>query len=313
MIDKFLEKFRAPMEPLTGPELPSGRDYLYQVKWDGIRIIAVVNNGKVRLFNKHLQERTSQYPELQDLTHRIKAQAAVLDGEIVVLRDGKPSFPDVMRRANCAVNAQIGQMQRSYPIEYMLFDLLYLDGGNLMNLPLSDRQFNLHNIVAEKDYLHLAENFPDGQALFKAVESMEMEGIVAKKQKSTYIQGKKHQFWFKIKCWRRQNCLMGGFTLRGRLVNSLLLGAYRDGALYYIGKASSGLDVTKQEILSQQLPALVISESPFANILRKTPEMHFVKPELGVEVEFLEWTGDLKLRSPVIKNFSMIEHEKCVF
>lgn len=312
MTDNFLEKFQGPMEPLASLELPLGRDYLYQVKWDGIRIIAVLNNGKVRLFNKHLQERTSQYPELHDLTHRIKAQTVVLDGEIVVLRNGKPSFPDVMRRANCA-NAQTGQMPRSYPIEYMLFDLLYLDGENLMNLPLSDRQFNLHNIVAEKDYLHLVENFPDGQALFKAVESMEMEGVVAKKTRSTYIQGKKHQFWFKIKCLRRQNCLMGGFTLRGRLVNSLLLGAYRDGALYYIGKASNGLDVNQQEILAQQLPALEISESPFANLSRKTPEIHFAKPELGIEVEFLEWTDDLKLRSPVIKNFSMIEHEKCVF
>lgn len=313
MIDSFLEKFRVPMEPRSCSELPSGKDYLYQVKWDGIRMIAFLDQGKVRLFNKHLRERTSQYPELHDLPQRIDAESAVLDGEIVVLRDGKPNFPDVMRRANCIINEQIGQMQISYPIEYILFDLLYLNGQNLMNLPLSERQIHLPNIAIEKDYLHLVENFPDGQALFKAVQSMDMEGVVAKKYSSPYIQGKKHRFWLKVKCLRRQNCLLGGYTLRGKLVNSLLLGAYRDGSLFYIGKAANGLDADSQEVLSQQLPALEIIDSPFVNISRKPPEMHFIKPELGLLVEFLEWTDDLKLRSPVIKNFAIIERETCVF
>ena len=204
-------------------------------------------------------------------------------------------------------------MQIFYPIEYMLFDLIYLNGQNLMNIPLSERQIHLHNIAAEKDYLHLVENFSDGQALFKAIRSMDMEGVVAKKNGSSYIQGKKHQSWLKIKSLRRQNCLVGGFTLRGSLVNSLLLGAYRDGALFYVGKAANGLDTSSQEVLSQQLPALEIDDSPFVNILRKRPEMHFLKPKWGVEVEFLEWTDDLKLRSPVIKNFAIIENEKCVF
>ncbi|MEN6325426.1 MAG: non-homologous end-joining DNA ligase [Syntrophomonas sp.] len=313
MIDDFLVKFRGPMEPLSCSELPLGKDYLYQVKWDGIRIIAILDQGKLRLFNKHLRERSNQYPELHDLPQRIDAQSAVLDGEIVVLRDGKPNFPDVMRRANCIIGEQPGLMQIFYPIEYMLFDLLYLNGQNLMNLPLSERQIHLHNIAAKKDYLHLVENFSDGQVLFKAVRSMDMEGVVAKKNGSPYIQGKKHQSWFKIKSLRRQNCLLGGFTLRGKLVNSLLLGAYRDGALFYIGKAANGLDASSLEVLSLQLPALEISENPFVNISRKSPEMHFVKPELGVEVEFLEWTDDLKLRTPVIKNFAIIGHETCVF
>lgn len=313
MIKNFLEKFQYPMEPLACPDIPLGKEYLYQVKWDGIRIITVIDKNKVRLFNKHLRERTNQYPELHDLPQRINAQSAVLDGEIVVLRDGKPNFPDVMRRANFVVNELSGSMQISYPIEYMLFDLFYLNGQNLMNLPLTERQIHLGNIVAEKDYLHLVENFSDGPALFKAVQSMDMEGVVAKKKGSPYIQGKKHQLWLKIKCLRRQDCLMGGYTLRGKQVNSLLLGAYRDGALFYIGKAANGLDGGSQEILSGQLPFLEISESPFVNISGKPPEMHFVKPELGVQVEFLEWTDDLKMRSPVIKNFALNKPETCVF
>lgn len=313
MIERFLAKFQSPMEPLPGTVLPEGEEYLYQVKWDGIRIIAILDRGKARLFNKHLRERTNQYPELHDLPRRIKAQSAVLDGEIVVLRNGKPSFPDVMRRANCVVNKQTGLMQISYPIEYMLFDLLYLNGQNLMNLPLLERQIHLGNIVAEKDYLHLVENFADGPALFKAVQSMNMEGVVAKKNDSHYIQGKKHQSWLKIKCLRRQDCLVGGFTLRGKRVNSLLLGAYREGALFYIGKAANGLDSGSLQILSEQLPLLEISETPFVNISGKPPEMHFVKPELGIQAEFLEWTDDLKMRSPVIKNFALIGPETCVF
>ncbi|MDD2619554.1 MAG: non-homologous end-joining DNA ligase [Syntrophomonadaceae bacterium] len=310
---EFLKDFRAPMEPLSCTKLLPDSNYLYQVKWDGIRLIAIINKGKVNLINKHLRERNNQYAELHDLPAIIKAKTAVLDGEIVVLKDGKPSFPSVMKRDSCINEKQVEQLQKSRPINYMVFDLLFLNGENLMYMPLSQRQKYMAKIIAEKDYLHLVENFSDGKALFDVVESSGMEGVIAKRHDSPYIQGKKHQAWFKIKCLRMQNCLLGGYTLKGKRVNSLLLGAYRDDSFFYIGKAANGLDSECQDILSQQLPVLETTKCPFANLSSSSSNIHFIEPYLGVMVEYLEWTENLKLRFPVIKQFAVLKQTECVF
>lgn len=305
------ETFRKVMEPVPYPEAFDHPDYLYQVKWDGVRILSHIQDGHVQLINKHMHERTEQYSELQDLSRLLDARNAVLDGEVVVLKDSKASFPDVMRRDRCSDIKSIKYLQKKLPVDYMVFDLLWLNGKNLMHEPLSIRKSYLQKMIHEEDFLHLLEDFYQGKTLFEAVKAMNMEGIVAKKKEGSYIEGKKHQDWLKIKCRYLQNCLLGGYTLRGKIVNSLLLGVYDENNFLYVGRAASGLSTSQQEILSKELPKLEINNSPFSNLLGKRGNFHFIKPDLGIKVEFQEWTEDLKLRTPVIKAFADIESGEC--
>jgi bifunctional non-homologous end joining protein LigD len=305
------EALHTVMEPIPYPEAFDHPDYLYQVKWDGVRIMAHVQGGNVQLINKHMNERTEQYLELQALPRLLNVNNAVLDGEVVVIKESKASFPDVMRRDRCSDYKNIKYLQQKFPVDYMVFDLLWLNGKNLMHEPLSIRKSYLQEVLHEKDFIHLLEDFYEGKTLFEAVKSMHMEGVVAKKKDGSYIEGKKHQDWLKIKCRQLQNCLLGGYTLRGKIVNSLLLGVYDENDFLYVGKAASGLTTSQQEVLAQELPKLQINYSPFGNLPGKRGNFHFLKPELGVKVEFQEWTEDLKLRTPVIKAFADIEAGEC--
>lgn len=291
------------MEPVSCDEVFDRDDYLYQVKWDGVRMLAFVEAGQVTLINKRHHERTLQYVELQGLPERLAAQSAILDGEIVALKDGKPSFPSVMSRDNLRDAARIENVRSLLPINYMVFDMLQLGGNDLKNLPLEERQKILGNRLQEGDWLHLVENFAQGSSLFNSVCQLEMEGIVAKQKQGRYIGGKSHHDWLKIKYRRRETCLVGGYTLRGRTVNALLLGWEQENGLLFVGRAGSGLNSQQQEILSRYLPAYEKDRSPFANIARRPAGYHFVEPVIRAEVEFSEWTEDLHMRAPVIKNF----------
>lgn len=291
------------MEPVTCSEVFDSDDYLYQVKWDGVRMLSFMDAKGTTLINKRHHDRTAQYPEIQELSARVAARTAILDGEIVVLKNGKPNFPSVMSRDLVASPARVEQLRNFSPINYMVFDLLYLDGNNLIDYPLEHRQERLRETVNPGGWLHLVEDFGSGSSLFHSVCKMDMEGIVAKRRQSRYIAGKKHRDWLKIKYRQTELCLVGGYTLRGRTVNSLLLGLYQQNQLIYVGRAGSGLSNEQEEILSSHLPMREIKESPFANLPRRPAGFHFVNPEITVEVEFQEWTDDVRLRAPVINEF----------
>lgn len=299
------------MEPILCSEPFDSDNFVYQVKWDGVRMLAVIENGAIQLINKHMNHRTKQYPELQELGRALKLTNAVLDGEVVVLKGGKPSFPSVMRRDQSSKTEQIKYIQDLLPVAYMVFDLLYLNGKDLCHHSLEERQAALESIWLPQPYLHLVENFPGGTALFAAIEKMGMEGIVAKKKGSRYSPGKSHKDWLKIKCRRSLICLVGGYTLRESMINSLMLGVYQDGKLNYVGKAATGLTASQLELLSQHLPVLRIMQSPFENLIVRNKDYYYVKPQIAIQVEYLEWTEDLHLRSPVIKAFVDISVAQC--
>lgn len=291
------------MEPVSFPEAFDDENYIYQVKWDGVRMLAIVHAGRIRLINKHAHERTQQYGELEELPALLDAKTAVLDGELVVLKEGKPSFPAVMRRDSCRDTKNLSYLRELLPVHYMVFDILHLNGRDLRQESLLVRKAQLEKVLTSQGFLHLVEDFSSGRALFKAVDEHNMEGVVAKTKESLYLPGKQHRQWLKIKCRRSQNCLVGGYTMRGKVVNALLLGVYKDDSLICVGKAGSGLSHWQQELLSQQLPSLTITGSPFINLNGLKSNYFFVKPEIGVRVEYLEWSEDMKLRSPAIKEF----------
>jgi len=310
MID-LLPDLERVMEPVLWPEAFDSQGYVYQVKWDGVRILASIKDGEVTLVNKHMRDRSMQYGELQSLSEHVDAQNAILDGEVVVLKEGKPHFPSIMRRDRCSKPLSADYLEALLPVNYMVFDLLYLNGKDLRDTTLEYRKTQLSRIIGDQPYLYLAEDFYDGKSLFTVIQDMGLEGMVAKKKGSFYCQGKNHNTWLKIKCNRTRLCILGGYTLRGQKVNSLLLGGLRDGELIYIGKASSGLSADQLDILSRQLPELRIKDSPFSNLPSTQKGCCFIKPQLGVNVQFLEWTDDIKLRFPVIKDFADISPQEC--
>ena len=298
-----------PMEPIKREDVFDSDDFIYQLKWDGVRILAGMAGDKVYLLNKKGNERSKQFPELQRLPVLLAADSAVLDGEIVVLRGGKPSFPAVMQRDRADLPLTIELYTQTLPIAYMVFDLIYLNGKDLRNKSLLERIALLENQFTDQDYLYHVQRFAQGSSLFAAVQKAGLEGIVAKRKNSVYHPGKQHKDWYKIKCRRNQKCLVGGYTLNGQQVNSLLLGVFREGQLRFAGKAANGLNAVHWQMLTTQLPSLEISSSPFADAAPK--EAHFIQPQLAVLVEFLEWTEALHLRFPVIKAFINADASDC--
>lgn len=301
-----------PMEPESHPRpFTSGR-YRFQVKWDGVRMVAFVQQSQVRLQSRRLRDRTDQYPELAGLANQVAAREAILDGEIVVWWEGKPSFHRVLARETAAGPGRTQDLARAWPASYMVFDLLYLEGENLMGLPWERRQHLLFSTCREGGGLVLTENFPDGEALYVAVVDQGFEGIVAKERASPYLPGRKSSHWLKVKVRRRQKAVVGGYAERTGRVASLMLGAYRDGELFYIGRASAGLTEREWTALARYLRGMTRTNPPFVNPPARRAGYRWVDPVLPLLVEFSEWTEDLKLRAPVVTGFISDEPENCL-
>ena len=296
--------------------VPSDPSFLFQVKWDGVRMIAHIGNGNMMLHNRKLNHRTAHYPELVRLAELIQHDV-ILDGEIVALREGKPSFPLVLERdliggsTSMPDAAKVRRAMQRVPIYYMVFDILYFKGKDITGLPLRERYEILGNLLPEDDTIHLVENFTDGEELFAALSAKKMEGIVAKDERSAYLPGKKHATWQKIKFRQRQLVVIGGYTIKNGQLNALLAGAYHKGDLVYLGRVATGLSGRDIAGLSPFLKASVRVTSPFINA-SSGKEKIWVEPKLVALIDFQEWTQDLRMRQPVIKGFTQDHPEDCV-
>ncbi len=309
---KLGEPFK-PMDPVLINDIFDDNDWAYQVKWDGVRMLAHLTNDGVRLFNKRLNERTSQYPELLPLLkNSVKAGEAILDGEFIVLKKGKPNFYDVIRRDGAQNEFSIKTLQRELPVNYMLFDIIYLDGRDLRAWSWEERQAQLSQNVIESDRLVITDTVDgEGTALFHSVMQHQLEGVVAKKRSSKYILGGKNKLWKKAKVWKKIDCVIGGYTLSNKQLAAFLLGGYLDGQFYYIGKVNAAFKAEEQKKLKTYLESIIRYDCPFANMSKVSETVHWVKPELVLSVEFLEWTDDFKLRHPKIIGFSKAASKEC--
>jgi bifunctional non-homologous end joining protein LigD len=296
-----------PMEPLPAAEVPVNERYLFQVKWDGVRILAHVGGGRVLLHNRKLRERTHHYPEL-DRLHALCATDAVLDGEMVALRNGKPSFPLILERdlvnpAAAGGKEKVRRLMSRVPVFYMVFDLLYYNGRSLLDQPLDQRRERLCDLLQEDESILPVESFGDGVLLFSAIREQGMEGVVAKERLSSYRPGRKHGSWLKIKYRLQQLVVIGGYTLKNGQINALLAGAYHEGRYLYLGRVASGLSGRDLAELTPYLRESGQSEPPFVNATADR-DKRWVTPRLTALVEFQEWTEDLRMRQPVILGFT---------
>lgn len=305
-----------PFEPLRTDNVPIGAKWIYQVKWDGVRILAYRDGGEFRLYNRKLNERTMQFPELTDRGY-CKASSFILDGEVIALAaDGKPSFHEVMRRDGIRRPEHVAIAQKEVSITYMIFDAVYLNGEWLNNRPLSDRLKLLREFVIPNPNVQLVASHPDGASLFNVVKQNRMEGIVCKDINSTYEIGRKDGRWVKVKNYGDVVAVIGGFTLRDGVVNAILAGLYHEGKLRFIGKVGTGkLTAADWRTLTATLQGIALAECPFAD---RHPDMrgaHWCQPLLTAKVQFSEWRRHegRTMRQPSIQAFVNVPPQDCVF
>ena len=266
-------------------------EYLYEIKWDGYRIISYVNNGKVKLDSRSAKDYTTRYPAIAEALRQL-GHNAVIDGEVVVFNEaGLPDF-DALQRYN----------GHSTPITYCVFDLLWLDGYDLMALPLETRKQLLHDLVHDRSVFRFSESFDDGPGLYQEMLRLNLEGIIAKRRDSPYIPDSRGKDWLKTPTRKRQEFVIGGWSEsdKNRSFKSLLFGAYNKGKLEWIGRSGSGYKDKDMPGILKQLQRLETNRSPFVNPVLDTRGAitHWIKPELVANFEFATWTKSGRIRKP---------------
>nr|WP_221626749.1 RNA ligase family protein [Cohnella lubricantis] len=292
-----------PFEPIVCDRGPDGGNWIAQIKWDGVRMLAYHDGKETRLINRKRNDRTMQYPEFQRTQDYCSASSFILDGEMIAFDANKPSFHEVMRRDGLRRSGSIETAVRTIPVVYMIFDILYLDGQWVMDRPLTDRQRLLEQAVLPGSHAQLTANFPDGDALFAAMKERGMEGVVYKDLTSLYTPDAKDGRWRKRKITRDLYAVVGGVTYRDGTVNALLLGLYApSGQLHYIGHAGTGkLSHAEWGELTRTVAGLRAAASPFANVPSRNRDAVWVEPRLVVKVNYLEWTEGGTMRQPSIQ------------
>ena len=289
-------------EPFDSP------DFLYEIKWDGYRCLAFLD-GATRLQSRNLNSLSLLFPELSNLHHRVSAAGALIDGEIVALRNGLPSFQELQKRAQLRKTDQIKAMVQTIPVVYIVFDLLFLKGQPIYQEPLTKRRLLLEEIVTTSDELILAsQTIQHGQAYFKAVSQLGLEGVIAKQRDSAYFPGKRVKSWLKFKNKRRGNFIICGYvinpTTRGEL-SSLVLGAYQGQSLKYYGLVGTGFTQSELKSIQTELQKISCETAPFPKqkISLSNACWIWTKPLVVCEVEFLELTDEGSLRHPSFQSF----------
>ncbi|HEY3321670.1 MAG TPA: non-homologous end-joining DNA ligase [Planctomycetota bacterium] len=303
-----------PMLAKAGVLPDSDDNYAYEIKWDGIRAITYIRGGMVVLQSRNLLDFTHQYPELQQLAKPMGRASAVLDGEIVAFNEeGVPSFERLQGRMGLTAEKVRQRRRTNAPITYMIFDLLYFDGQNLMELPYLERRRRLEALALNGPCWQTpGYHVGDGPAMLEASRKKRLEGVVAKRIDSHYEPGLRSGAWRKIKNVLRQEFVIGGWLpgegSRLGQIGSLLVGYYDivptqrrvPQRLLFAGKVGTGFTDATLRSLAALLEPLKRAERPFADD-PKYRQARFVEPRLVCEVEFTEWTSDGKLRHPSYK------------
>jgi bifunctional non-homologous end joining protein LigD len=287
-----------------------GAEWLFEIKWDGYRAVAFIEDGKLRLVSRNQNELTGRFPELKDLPKFVHAKNAILDGEVVALDEqGRASFSLMQQRTGFRPGGRRVATNADVPVLYYAFDLLYLDGYDWRRVPLEQRKKKLASLLITGDSLRYSDHYEkDGKALFEMARAKGLEGILAKKRDSIY-QERRTSEWLKIKITHRLEAVIGGYTEpEGSRAHfgSIVLGLYdNQDRLIHVGQAGSGFDQKSLDEVWKLLKKRETRKNPFYGEVEALRKVYWVKPELVAEIEFAEWTGGTsagsgpKLRAPV--------------
>jgi bifunctional non-homologous end joining protein LigD len=288
------------MMATRGASLPGGSEWSYEVKWDGYRAQAIKSGGLVALASRNLKDITRQFPAIAAAAGRMAAESAIVDGEIVALdAEGRPSFQALHHWSFEGLS-----------LVYYAFDLLHLNGRDLTRRPLDERRAALREAIDGRPPLLVSEPLPGTpQEITAAVRQLGLEGVVAKKRRSTYTPGRRSDAWIKVRFAQRQELVIGGYKPTAAAFDSLLVGYYEGRKLTCAGKVRNGFTPALRAQLFDAMRPLETRRCPFANLpssksshwgegitLEEMEAIHWVKPALVAEVSFAEWTRDGSLR-----------------
>ncbi|MEV5962358.1 non-homologous end-joining DNA ligase [Kribbella sp. NPDC051952] len=298
-----------PMMAALG-QMPSGAGWSYEMKWDGIRVIAEVDDGVCRLWSRNSRDVSGGYPELIGLAEAPGLRLpAVLDGEIVTLdENGAPSFGLLQRRMHVRDPRQLRHLITEVPVSVRLFDVLRLDGKWLLEATYDDRRGLLDSLDVGDPFWEIPPAYDDGEAALQMSAAQGLEGVVAKRRKSRYLAGRRSSDWIKVKPVQTRDVILCGWHPgegnREGKIGSFYCGAYDEpgGELVLIGKVGSGLDFATLDMLSAELAGLEVDTAPFDPSTIPTTDRrraHWLDPALVAEVTFSGWAADARLRHPV--------------
>ncbi|HBH02926.1 MAG TPA: DNA ligase D [Candidatus Rokubacteria bacterium] len=277
--------------------------WLFEPKYDGVRVLAARADARVELRGRSGQDVTARYPEVARALRALPLARFLLDGEIVALDDaGRASFQRLQLRMGLTRPADVARVEASVPVSAVFFDALALDGRDLRRLPLEARKECLRLVLPRRGVVAWGDHVVGhGEAFFEAASERGLEGIVAKRRASAYVGGRSRD-WLKLKCQRRQEFVIGGWTApRGSRARfgALHLGLFEDGRLAYVSKVGTGFDEATLDAVHARLVPLARPASPFATGSPAGRGHHWVEPRLVCEVRFAEWTKDGGIRHPV--------------
>jgi len=283
-------------KPFSDPE------WLFEIKWDGVRTLAFLREGKVRLVSRSGRNVTAEYPEFRDLPKHIAANTVILDGEIVTLdENGRSDFQKLQNRIGVSNPSQ--RLLEAIPLHYYLFDLLYCNGFDIRKSPLLQRKELLRQIVRGENRVRFSEHqLEKGEELFAAASDKGLEGIVGKQIESPYT-GTRTPFWVKLKIVKELDAVIVGWTAPRRTrqyFGALVLALYDNKELKFIGSVGTGFTEKTQKEILDQLKALRTDKSPLKNPPKLREHVEWVKPAMVARVKYGNWTEDNHLRAPVI-------------
>jgi len=300
----FHERPIRPMMAKTGNPFDSD-NHFFEVKWDGLRALMFLQNGKLELQNRNLRDVTASYPEIQNVAKKIRAKKAIIDGEVVVLnKKGTPDFGKLQNRFGIEDPKRVETARRVNPVTYIAFDLLHLDGKDVIKNRLEIRKSTLHNMIEEGPHLLYGDHIEKkGLQYYSEALKLGFEGTIAKEKHSQYLIGTRSSLWVKSKGSRTLDAIVVGYTqgegMRDSTFGSLVMAMYDDNEnLVHVGNVGGGFDNKTLLLIKSMLDKLVVKKRIIPGPVEAPSPITWVKPGIVCEIIYANITSDKKLRFP---------------
>jgi bifunctional non-homologous end joining protein LigD len=280
------------------------KDYFYEIKWDGIRVIIKKEGESIKIISRNQGDLSEKFPEILDSLKEIDAECLVLDGELVVLDEtGLPVFSKIISRMHTLGFESVKSASKHTSATLYAFDILYLDGLDLRNHPIEKRREWLRVCFADSQRLRFSQSFDDGPSLFEAIKSKNMEGVILKKKGSPYRSGVRHADWQKIKVKNIEDALVIGYTKgkgdRSSYFGALFLAQLENNVLIYKGKVGTGFDETKLKIINDMIKGVKTTAKPIKESVEEEANAVWIDPIFQCKIQFASLTNNFTFREPV--------------
>ena len=300
----FDERPIRPMMAKTGEAFDSD-DYVFELKWDGLRALLFKSDRLIELQNRNLRDVTAGYPELKFLGTSIRAKTAVIDGEVVILdKKGLPNFGQMQNRFGISDSKEAEFLGKTIPVTYVAFDLLHLNGKDLLTEPLERRKTHLRKIIQDGPHLLLGDHVEKhGRKFYEEAAKKGFEGILAKRRDSQYLPGVRADSWIKVKSVKTVDCVVAGFTRgegsRFSSFGALIVGVYDpNGHLQHIGNVGGGFNNRDLDEITPRLQKLVRKTPTIDGPVEAPSPITWLKPRIVLEAKYASLTREGKLRFP---------------